>query len=339
MKALVSIVVPVFNEEENIEVFYESITKVMSAESKYNYEIVFVDDGSSDKTPVMLQALSERDNHIHGLILAKNFGHQIALTCGMEAACGDVIITMDGDMQHPPMLVPKLLQLWEEGFDVVQTIRDSTEDVSRFKKATSALYYKLMRSIANVPIREGGSDFRLITRQVADTLARFHEQGRFIRGIIGGIGYRQTTLHFVAPPRYAGKSKYSLQKMIHFAIDGVMGFSRIPLRLALWTGIIMGLFSFIMTLHVLYVYFFTTSAVDGWATLAIAEFLLGGLSLMGIGILGEYIGRIFDEVKGRPLYWVRSEYQQDSRVFVEGKNNDIRVKDIAKDENKVKNDN
>lgn len=323
VKALVSIVVPVFNEEENIEIFYESVTKVMGEKSRYDYEIVFVDDGSFDKTPVMLQALSERDNRIHGLILAKNFGHQIALTCGMEAARGDVIITMDGDMQHPPVLIPRLLELWEEGFDVVQTIRDSTEDVSRFKKLTSAFYYRMMRSIADVPIREGGSDFRLITRQVADTLESFQERGRFIRGIIGGIGYRQTTLHFVAPPRHAGSSKFSLSKMIHFAIDGVMGFSRMPLRLALWTGLIMGIFSLIMTLHVLYVYFFTTDAVTGWATLAIAEFLLGGLSLMGIGILGEYIGRIFDEVKGRPLYWVRSEYQQEAK-----EESDIRVKDV-----------
>lgn len=312
VKPLISIVVPVYNEEENIEVFYQTVTDVMSEIIKYNYEIVFVDDGSIDGTPAMLQALAERDTHIHGLILARNFGHQIALTCGMESARGDVIITMDGDMQHPPTLLPKLIALWEDGFDVVQTIRDSTENVSRFKKMTSSIYYRLLRSIAEVPIREGGSDFRLLTRQVVDTLKQFQERGRFIRGIIGGIGYRQTTLHFVAPPRHAGVSKFSFKKMVHFAVDGVMGFSRMPLRLALWTGIVMGLFSVVMTFHVLYVYFFTDTVVTGWATLAIAEFLLGGLSLMGIGILGEYIGRIFDEVKGRPLYWIRSEYKQEA---------------------------
>lgn len=308
MKSLVSIVVPVFNEEENIEVFYDAVTAVMEKETKYEYELIFVDDGSSDSTETMLHKLSDRDPHVRGLILARNFGHQIALTCGMEMAEGDAVITMDGDMQHPPSMIPQLLALWEDGYDVVQTVRDSTEEVSQFKKRTSAFYYKMMRVIANVPIVAGGSDFRLITRPVADTLARFHEKGRFIRGIVGGIGYRQTTLHFVAPPRHAGTSKYSLMKMARFAIDGVMGFSRVPLRLALWLGIFMGIFSILMILHIFYVYFFTEQAVSGWATIATAEFLLGGLTLFVIGILGEYIGRIFDEVKDRPLYWTRKEY-------------------------------
>ncbi len=308
MKLLVSIVVPVYNEEENIEVFYDAVTTVMEKENKYEYELIFVDDGSTDQTERILHKLSDRDPHIRGLILARNFGHQIALTCGMEMAEGDAIITMDGDMQHPPSMIPQLLKLWEEGYDVVQTVRDSTESVSIFKKMTSDFYYKMMRVIANVPIVAGGSDFRLITRPVADTLSRFHEKGRFIRGIVGGIGYRQTTVHFVAPPRYAGTSKYSLIKMARFAVDGVMAFSRVPLRLALWLGIFMGLFSIFMIFHILYIYFFTNEAVSGWATIATAEFLLGGLTLFVIGILGEYIGRIFDEVKDRPLYWTRKEY-------------------------------
>lgn len=308
LKKLVSIVVPVFNEEDNIEVFYKAVTEVMEDEVNYAYEIVFVDDGSSDSTPIMLQALADRDPHVHGLILARNFGHQIALTCGMEAAQGDAIITMDGDMQHPPALLPQIISLWEDGYDVVQTIRDTTEEVSPLKKITSSLYYKMLRRIAEVPIRPGGSDFRLITRQVADTLARFHEHKRFIRGIIGGIGYRQVEIHFVAPPRFAGTSKFSLNKMLHFAVDGVMGFSKVPLRLALWTGVLLGIISIFMTFHVLYVYLFTDTAVEGWATLAVAEFLLGGLSLIGIGIMGEYVGRIFEEVKHRPLYWTRAEY-------------------------------
>ncbi len=308
MKKLVSIVVPVFNEEENIEVFYEAVTEVASKESEYDFEFIFVDDGSSDATPTILATLADRDYRVRGIILARNFGHQTALTCGMEMADGDAIITMDGDMQHPPALIPDLLRLWEDGYDVVQTIRDSTENVSAFKKKTSALYYKFLRHIAAVPIREGGSDFRLITREVGQTLARFKEHNRFIRGIIGGIGYRQATFHFVAPPRFAGTSKFNLKKMLHFAVDGIMGFSRVPLRFALWTGFVMGIFSLLMLIHVLYEYFWEQDVVSGWTTLAVAQFMLGGLALVGIGILGEYLGRIFDEVKNRPLYWTRAEY-------------------------------
>lgn len=280
--------------------------------NKYNYEIIFVDDGSSDGTPVILQGLADLDTHVHGVILARNFGHQVALTCGMEATQGDAIITMDGDMQHPPALIPELLSLWEEGYDVVQTVRDDTEEASLFKKQTSSMYYKLLNAMAEVTIQEGGSDFRLITRQVRDTVNRFQEHSRFIRGIIGGIGYRQTTLHFIAPPRFAGKSKFSLKKMAHFAVDGVMGFSRTPLRFALYMGALFGALSVLMTCHVLYVYLFTDSVVSGWTTLAVGVFLLGGTALVGIGILGEYIGRIFDEVKRRPLYWVRAEYGKSS---------------------------
>lgn len=308
MQKLLSIVVPVYNEEGNLQVFYEAVTEVMAHEQNYRYEIVFVDDGSRDKTSEILRDLAAHDSCVRGIILARNFGHQVALTCGMEASLGDVLITMDGDMQHPPSMISQLLRLYEEGFDVVQTIRDSTEEVSQFKKLTSAFYYKFLQSIANVPIVAGGSDFRLITRQVADTLARFHEKGRFIRGIVGGIGYRQTTLHFIAPPRFAGSSKFNLRKMAHFAVDGVMGFSRVPLRIALWLGLIMGIFSLGMLFYILYVYYFTSEVVSGWTTIAIAEFLLGGMTLMGIGILGEYIGRIFEEVKNRPMYWVRDEY-------------------------------
>lgn len=308
MKPLLSIVVPVYNEEENIMVFYDSVTKIMEDLVNYKYEIIFIDDGSVDKTPIILQSLANRDKRVFGIILARNFGHQIALTCGIETARGDIIITMDGDMQHPPALIPRLISLYEDGYDVVQTIRDSTENVSSFKRFTSSIYYKVLQAIAEVPIREGGSDFRLITRQVADTLVCFKDKARFIRGIIGGIGYRQATLHFIAPPRYAGTSKFNLRKMLHFAVDGVLGFSRAPLRFALWTGFVMGGFSLFMTLYILYIYYFTDEAVSGWATIAISEFLLGGLSLVGIGILGEYIGRIFDEVKRRPLYWTRAEY-------------------------------
>lgn len=307
---LLSIVVPVYNEEDNIKVFYDAVVTEMNALA-YEYEVIFVDDGSSDSSSLLLRDLARKDCRVKVLLLARNFGHQLALTCGLDYATGEAVITMDGDMQHPPALIPQLVQLWEQGYDVVRTIRDSTEDASWAKAITSKYYYKLMNKMAEVPIVEGGSDFRLMNRKSLETLKRFREHGRFLRGIVGDLGYRQAELHFVAPPRFAGKSKFSIRKMIRFALDGIAAFSRAPLRMALYVGILCGLLSLLMILHILYVYF-SGEAVNGWTTLGMAIFFLGGIQLIGIGIIGEYVGRVFEEVKHRPLYWVRSTINCDT---------------------------
>ncbi|KGF47910.1 glycosyltransferase [Veillonella montpellierensis DNF00314] len=307
---LLSIVVPVYNEEDNIKVFYDAVVTEMNALA-YDYEVIFVDDGSSDSSSLLLRDLARKDCRVKVLLLARNFGHQLALTCGLDYATGEAVITMDGDMQHPPALIPQLVQLWEQGYDVVRTIRDSTEDASWAKAITSKYYYKLMNKMAEVPIVEGGSDFRLMNRKSLETLKRFREHGRFLRGIVGDLGYRQAELHFVAPPRFAGKSKFSIRKMIRFALDGIAAFSRAPLRMALYVGILCGLLSLLMILHILYVYF-SGEAVNGWTTLGMAIFFLGGIQLIGIGIIGEYVGRVFEEVKHRPLYWVRSTINCDT---------------------------
>lgn len=307
---LLSIVVPVYNEEDNIKVFYDAVVTEMNALA-YDYEVIFVDDGSSDNSSLLLRDLARKDCRVKVLLLARNFGHQLALTCGLDYATGEAVITMDGDMQHPPALIPQLVQLWEQGYDVVRTIRDSTEDASWAKAITSKYYYKLMNKMAEVPIVEGGSDFRLMNRKSLETLKRFREHGRFLRGIVGDLGYRQAELHFVAPPRFAGKSKFSIRKMIRFALDGIAAFSRAPLRMALYVGILCGLLSLLMILHILYVYF-SGEAVNGWTTLGMAIFFLGGIQLIGIGIIGEYVGRVFEEVKHRPLYWVRSTINCDT---------------------------
>ena len=230
---LLSIVVPVYNEEENIANFYKAVTDVMSGLT-YDYELIFVDDGSSDSSAMILREIAFNDKHVKVLLLARNFGHQTALTCGLDYAHGDAVITMDGDMQHPPALIPELVRLWESGYDVVRTIRDSTDDASWAKSFTSKYYYKLMNKMADVPIVEGGSDFRLMNSKALGTLKRFREHGRFLRGIVGALGYRQAELHFVAPPRFAGVSKFSVRKMIRFVLDGVTAFSRVPLRAALY---------------------------------------------------------------------------------------------------------
>jgi dolichol-phosphate mannosyltransferase len=307
---LISIVVPVFNEEDNIEVFYQEVCNHME-QTNYRFELIFVDDGSSDATPLILERLSQSDGRVRGIIMARNYGHQLALTCGLDHADGDAVITMDGDMQHPPSMLSILLSKWKEGFEVVQTIRVSTEGVSWFKTLTSGIFYKLINSMSQVHIQEGGSDFRLLDKAVVQSFRRFKERARFIRGMIGAIGYRQTLVEFTAPKRYAGKSKFSLKSMINFALDGITAYSQLPLRFAFYIGLLFALISFGFTMHVIYIKLFTVDAVPGWATISASILLLGGLQLLGLGIIGEYVGRIFEEIKQRPLYLVRVELKKD----------------------------
>ncbi len=304
---LVSIVVPLFNEEDNITHFYGAIRAVID-ERPERFELIFVDDGSRDQTPVLLRDLAQKDARVRSLILARNFGHQLALTCGMDHARGDAVITMDGDMQHPPALLPDLLAAWYDGYDVVQTVRLSTANVGWFKKWTSRGYYRFINSISKVEIVEGGSDFRLLDRKVAERLYDFREHARFLRGIVSDIGYRQTRITFRAPERFAGESKFSFRKMVRFAIDGITSYSTVPLRLALYLGLCMGLVSLLLIGYVLLVKYYFQEAVSGWATVVVAILMLGGIQLVFLGVIGEYIGRIFEEVKGRPLYWLRADY-------------------------------
>jgi len=303
---LLSVVVPVYNEEENLIKFYQTVTSVLQSLS-YEYEIVYVDDGSSDASASILEELASQDSHVKVILLARNFGHQLALTCGLDNANGDAIITMDGDLQHPPELIPDLVAYWEKGYDIVRTIRDATEDASWAKAFTSKWYYKLINKISSVPVVPGGSDFRLMNRKSLETFKRFREHGRFLRGIIGDLGYKQIDVHFVAPPRFAGHSKFNIKKMLHFALDGIAAYSKIPLRLAFYFGVISGVISVLMILHILFAYF-TDSTVSGWATLGVAIFFFGGVQLISIGIIGEYVGRVFEEVKHRPLYWIKDSF-------------------------------
>lgn len=307
----ISFVVPVFNEEENIHEFHRRLTQVM-APLPYDYEILFIDDGSKDRTSQLIRELAEKDPHVQGYVFARNFGHQLALTCGLDQSTGDAVISMDGDLQHPPEMVPALLKKWEEGYEIVQTVRKATEDATWFKNITSRLYYKLINSMSEVRVTPGGSDFRLMDRKAVDALNRFRERARFIRGMVNNLGFRYTTLEFVAPPRFAGHSKFNLRKMLRFALDGITAFSRVPLRLALYVGCIAGLGSILLIGHVIYVKYVVQDAVPGWTTLAAAEFFLGGVEMIGIGIVGEYVGRIFDEVKQRPLYIIREHIVKSS---------------------------
>ncbi|NCD08133.1 MAG: glycosyltransferase [Negativicutes bacterium] len=309
MKKHVSFVVPVFNEEGNLHEFHARLTEVMS-KLPYDYDIIFVDDGSSDASAAILYKLSQTDEHVQAYLLSRNFGHQMALTCGLDHAEGDAVITMDGDLQHPPELVPELIKLWGLDFEIVQTIRKDTEDASFFKKMTSSYYYKIINKMSKVSITPGGSDFRLMDRVTVDALRLYGERARFIRGLVNNLGFRFTTVEFIAPPRFAGQSKYNLRKMLHFALDGITAFSNIPLRWALYAGLSFGLGSMLVIGHVMFIKFFTEDAVPGWTTIAASVLFLGGIELVGLGILGEYIGRIFEEVKQRPLYLIKQHLKK-----------------------------
>lgn len=302
---MISIVTPVYNEEGNVVFFHDEVTKVMK-ETGLDYEVIYVNDGSRDRTDALIHELAEHDPHVRALTFARNFGHQIAITCGMDFAAGDAVITMDGDLQHPPALIPKLIEKWQEGYDIVQTVRLATEDAGAVKKVTSKGYYKIINAISTTPIVPGGSDFRLMDRKALDVFRRFREHSRFIRGIVGGLGFRQTTVKFTAPARHSGVSKFSLKKMMSLALDGVITNSTLPLRLSLYIGFLAGLAGILVVIHVLYCVIMGL-AVPGWATMTILVSLFGSLNLMCLGILGEYLGHIYEEAKNRPLYWLSDD--------------------------------
>lgn len=299
----ISIVVPVYNEQDNLKEFHKRITAIMN-DTGYDYNLVFIDDGSKDSSAFILKQLVEEDNHVEAYLLSRNYGHQMALTCGLDNADGDAVITMDGDLQHPPELLPELIRLWEEGSEIVMTKRLATEDAGFLKNITSLCYYKLINIMSKVEITPGGSDFRLMDKKAVEAFRLYRERARFIRGMVSTLGFNVSVVEFVAPPRFAGHSKFNLHKMLHFALDGITAFSNLPLRWAFYLGLFFGLCSLLLLGHVFYVKFISDDAVPGWATTTVSILFLGGIQLVGIGILGEYIGRIFEEIKHRPLYLV-----------------------------------
>lgn len=299
----ISIVIPVYNEQDNLKEFHKRITAIMN-DTGYDYNLVFVDDGSKDSSAFILKQLVEEDNHVEAYLLSRNYGHQMALTCGLDNADGDAVITMDGDLQHPPELLPELIRLWEEGSEIVMTKRLATEDAGFLKNITSSCYYKLINIMSKVEITPGGSDFRLMDKKAVEAFRLYRERARFIRGMVSTLGFNVSVVEFVAPPRFAGHSKFNLHKMLHFALDGITAFSNLPLRWAFYLGLFFGLCSLLLLGHVFYVKFISDDAVPGWATTTVSILFLGGIQLVGIGILGEYIGRIFEEIKHRPLYLV-----------------------------------
>jgi len=298
-----SIVIPVYNEKENIPVLTGALEKVLD-ELKVSYEIIYVDDGSSDGTPEEISRLHHRNPQVKLISLSRNFGHQVALSAGLDHVQGAAVIMMDGDMQHPPELLHELVSRWKEGYDIVYTIRRDAEDAKAFKKWSASLFYWLINRLTKIPVPVGAADFRLMDRRVADKLRTFQEQSRFFRGLVSWIGFRQTGVPYTAPARTSGASGYSMGKMIRLALDGITSFSSFPLRIATYMGIMVSCISFIYGIYTLWMALFSDKVVPGWASLMLMVLFLGGVQLLTLGILGEYIGRIYEQVKGRPLYIV-----------------------------------
>jgi len=307
-RALLSVVVPVFNEIEVIDHCYRRLTEVLQSLDDYDYELVFIDDGSRDATHARLLEFSRDDPHLRIIRFSRNFGHQIAVTAGIDAAAGDAIVIIDADLQDPPELIPEMVAKWREGFDVVYGVRRRRSGESRFKLVTAAAFYRLLRGFTNIEIPLDVGDFRLISARAANEVRRLREKDRYVRGLVSWVGFRQTGVEYERGSRVAGETKYPVRKMIKFAIDGITSFSSLPLKLASWLGYLASFLAFAYLISV-FVQRALGHTVEGWATIMVAMLFLGGVQLICLGIIGEYIGRIFNETKARPMYVIESIHQ------------------------------
>jgi dolichol-phosphate mannosyltransferase len=302
---LISYVLPVYNERDGITAFHTELTAALDSRPELDFELVYVNDGSTDGSLELLKGLAERDGRVRVVDFARNFGHQLAITAGLDLARGDAVIVMDTDLQDPPKVSLELVDAWCEGAEIVHARRRSRQD-SAFKRATAHLYYRVLRSSTDVDIPLDTGDFRLLDRRVADELRRYRERSRFVRGIVASMGYRQTEVAFDRDERFAGETKYPLRKMARLAIDGVTSFSTAPLKMITRLGFVVLALSLLGILYALAMKFFRPEiTVSGWTMLMCVVLFLGGTQMLSLGVIGAYIGRIYSEAQGRPLYLVR----------------------------------
>jgi glycosyltransferase involved in cell wall biosynthesis len=303
---LLSIVAPVYDEQELIESF---VQRACAAAADYEFELVLVNDGSSDRTPELLDRIAERDRRVRVIHLSRNFGHQAALTAGLEHASGDVVAMIDADLQDPPELIADMIAQWSQGADVVYAVRKQREGETAFKLATASWFYKLFDKLAQVDLEPNSGDFRLLDRRALDALLAMTERSRFLRGMTVWVGFNQTAVSYERDARNAGETKYTLTKMLRFSLDAITSFSHLPLQLATYVGMLSAGVAFVAIPVVIVLRIFD-SYLPGFSSITIAILLLGGIQLIAIGVIGEYVGRIYDEVKHRPLYIVREERNQ-----------------------------
>ena len=301
-KFQLSVILPAFNEQDNLKVMLDDLTAVIK---EYDYEIIFVDDGSNDNTLHILKQLREQNSRIHFLSFSRNFGHQNALKAGLDHAGGDCLVFMDCDLQHPSKLIIEMLELWQKGNEVVYTIRQDDENTSFFKRKTASFFYRIINSLADVPIAEGRADFFLLDKKVAAILKNYNESPLFFRGFIPWMGFKQIGINYVPSPRFLGKTKYSLKRMIEFAIDGITSFSIKPLRASILFGAFLSLGAFFYLTFIIYEKIFFNDSISGWTSILASILLLGGIQLIMLGIIGEYLGKLFMSTKNRPNYIIR----------------------------------
>ncbi|MEO1420442.1 MAG: glycosyltransferase family 2 protein [Pseudomonadota bacterium] len=312
--ATLCVVCPCYNEQEVLFEFYTELVRTLNA-LPVDGHIIFVDDGSKDQTLAVLDSLAEQDERVIVLSLSRNFGHQIALTAGLDHVSDDVdaVVMMDCDLQHPPDVIADFIDCWRKGADVVSAIRRQTEEASRIKRWSAAAFYYLINKASDTHIVPNAADFVLLSKQAREALQAMPERHRFLRGMISWIGFRREYIHFDAPPRAAGNSKYTMRKMVALARDAAFSFSSAPIRLASRLGAALATAGFLYLTYVVLRYLILRDLVPGWSSLICITLIVGGFQLFFLGLVGEYVARVFEESKGRPLYFVRSERRSRSR--------------------------
>ncbi len=302
---LLSIIVPIYNEELNIALLYQRL-KTILVSMPLSYEFIFVNDGSKDQSLNLIKDISKKDFTVKYINFSRNFGHQIAVSAGIDTCKGDAVVIIDADLQDPPELIKDMYEKYKLGFEVVYAKRKKREGESFLKTFTAKLFYRLLKTITNVEIPVDTGDFRLMDKKIVDVLKQMPEKSKFLRGQISWIGFNQTFVEYNRDERHAGTTGYTYKKMFRFALDGITSFSNFPLKLATWVGFIVSLLSFILIIWAVYArYFKTETYVDGWASIMVSVLFIGGIQLLCVGIIGEYIIRIIDNVRNRPLYVIK----------------------------------
>ncbi|MFD2705774.1 glycosyltransferase family 2 protein [Salibacterium lacus] len=302
-----SVVIPMYNEEEVIQETYRRLKKVMD-EIGESYELLFINDGSQDSTLEIIKEYARWDKKVKLIEFSRNFGHQVAISAGMDFANGNAVIVIDADLQDPPELIKDMTDQWKDGYEVVYAKRTKRKGETAFKRATAFLFYRLLKSLTEIDIPVNTGDFRLIDRKVCDQMKQLHEKNRFVRGLVSWVGFNQTVVEYERDERLHGESKYPIKKMLKLSLDGITSFSYKPLKLASFAGVLLSLAGFLYMLVVIYQKLFTDSTVTGWSSVIVIQLLFFGFVLSILGVIGEYIGRIYDESKGRPIYIVKQTY-------------------------------
>ena len=301
-----SIVIPTFNEEGNILPLYKQITEVLKPIQITAYELIFIDDGSSDASVLQIEKLRQADTSVQLIEFSRNFGHQHALKAGLDCARGAAVISLDADLQHPPALIPEMLTLWRSGAQVVYTRRQDKKNIGFFKKISAKAFYWLANRLSEVPIEEGTADFRLLDRKVVAAIKSFKESHLFLRGLIPTLGFKQVALDYEPAQRFSGQSKYSFSKMFQFAINGITSSSAKPLYFSIYLGLFFAFLAFVYGCYAIYISIFTDAAITGWTSLIASVLFIGGIQMILIGIVGIYLGKLFVQSKQRPTYIIKS---------------------------------